>query len=372
WTWLGMTVAAFWTHIIGLAPTGFNLLKTAATMVTVFKGYFLIFACITLPFWHRIRIQVVTRAVAWMSVGYLVTLVIQILILFALGQVQPILPPLARVIPGEKLSLLVKFAVFQPFFRIPLPRTELYTADPPILGVCALLCFFICLGEPNQRLRRWSLTGCVASLIISQSRLAWICFPLTLLIIACFRSGLTRQSSLWVTSFLSFIASVLGMSLLDLTTKPMETFNSARADSSKDREYVISATIEAWRESPWVGWGIVERTVSWGNGAFEQPLGTFSSYTQVLYLHGLFGFIFFVAALITTLWSFWRPALSGKIFCQRAFASLVALYILCQATTLTWMVVYFWYFFVWIGAILAETQQQSQSISSWQQLRLRS
>jgi len=368
WTWLGMTVAAFWTHIIGLAPTGFNLLKTAATMVTVFKGYFLIFACITLPFWHRIRIQVITRAVAWMSVGYLVTLVIQILILFALGQVQPILPPLARVIPGEKLSLLVKFAVFQPFFRIPLPRTELYTADPPILGVCALLCFFICLGEPNQRLRRWSLTGCVASLIISQSRLAWICFPLTLLIIACFRSGLTRQSSLWVTSFLSFLASVLGMSLLDLTTKPMETFNSARADSSKDREYVINATIEAWRESPWVGWGIVERTVSWGNGAFEQPLGTFSSYTQVLYLHGIFGFIFFVAALISTLWSFWRPALSGKIFCQRAFATLVALYILCQATTLTWMVVYFWYFFVWIGAILAETQQQSPSISSWKQL----
>jgi O-antigen ligase len=149
----------------------------------------------------------------------------------------------------------------------------------------------------------------------------------------------------------------------------MSTFNSARADSSKDREFIISATIDAWRESPWVGWGIIEKTASWGNGAFELPLGTFSSYSQVLYLHGIIGFVFFAAALISTLAIFWQPAVQGNQVCRRAFATLVSLYILCHATTLTWMAIYFWFLFIWLGAVIVETQKQG--ISNWGELSAR-
>ncbi|MDJ0733592.1 MAG: O-antigen ligase family protein [Nostocaceae cyanobacterium] len=368
WAWLLMTLAALWTNIIGLDKLGFEILKTLATLVTLYKGYFLIFSCLTIPFWHHIRVRVITRAVAWMASGYLVTLAIQLLILFAAGPQGGFLPPLARLVPGNKLSLMVKFATIQPFFGIPLPRTDLYTADPPILGVCALLCFFICWSETNPRLRKFALAGCLATLIISQSRLAWICFPLVFVIIAVFRSGLARQSWLWLATFTSLICAVVGMSLKDLINKPLETFNSARADSSKDREYVVSATIDAWRESPWLGWGIVDKTVTWGNGAFELPLGTFSTYAQVLYLHGIFGFIFFISALASTLYYFWQPALKGSKICQQAFASLVALYILCQATNLSWMAIYFWFFFVWLSAILAEISQEHVHISKWEDL----
>ncbi|BAZ17173.1 hypothetical protein NIES4071_90510 [Calothrix sp. NIES-4071] len=366
WSWLAMTLAALWTNILGLSEINFEVLKTAATLVTLLKGYFLIFAALTIPFWHRIRLSVITRAIAWMTAGQLVTLLIQTLILVAFGPLKPLVPPLASIIPGEKQSMTVQFAIMQPFFGIPLPRTVLYTADPPILGVCALLCFFICLGEPNRRLRRFALAGSLVCLLISQSRLAWICFPLIFIIIGCFRSGLARQGSLWLTSFASFICATLGLTLADLINAPLETFNSARADSSKDRAFVIDATIDAWRESPWVGWGILGKTVSWGNGVFVMPLGTFSSYAQVLYLHGIFGFIFFIIALISTLWYFWKAAAVNNILAQRAFATLVALYVLCQATNLTWMAIYFWFFFIWLGAILADIQQQN--LSSWKQL----
>jgi O-antigen ligase len=287
-------------------------------------------------------------------------------ILFGTGPQPAILPPLAKAIPGDKLSMMVKFAVFQPFFGIPLARTELYTADPPILGVCALLGFFICFGETDRRLRRYSLAGCTATLIIAQSRLAWVCFPISVLIVRCFRNGFARQGFLWVSTFVCFLSALIGMKVTDLLDKPMETFNGARADSSKDRELVVIATIEAWKESPWIGWGIVERSISWGNGEFELPLGTFSSYAQVLYLHGLFGFVFFIGALVATVWCFWKPARQGNIQAQRAIASLVALYFLCQATNLTWMIVYFWYYFLWLGAILAESYPQR--ISTWQEL----
>ncbi|MGB3760844.1 MAG: O-antigen ligase family protein [Rivularia sp. (in: cyanobacteria)] len=366
WMWLGMILAAIWTNIIGLESIGFQTLKTAATLFTLFKGYFLIFACLTLPFWHPIRVRVITKAVSWVSASYLVILTIQFLVLFALGPQKSFLPPLARLIPGEKLSLMIKFAVIQPFFGIPLPRTDLYTADPPILGVCALLSFFMCLAEQNSKLRQVSLFGCLAALLVSQSRLAWVCFPLAWLIIYCFRSGLARQAYLWVISLLTLFTAVLSLSLKDLIALPLTTFNSARADSSKDREYVVNATIDAWKESPLVGWGFMEKTVSWGNGAFEMPLGTFSSYAQVLYIHGICGFLMFILALVSTLCSFWQPAMFGNTICQRAFACLVALYLLLHATNLTWMAIYFWFFFIWLGAILSEVQQFN--VTEWEEL----
>ena len=371
WAWLGMVFAALWTNILGLESIGFPALKTAATLFTLFKGYLMIFACITLPFWHSIRVKTITRAVSWMAAGCLVTIAIQLIILFAMGPQEAILPPLARLIPGEKVSFMVKFATIRAFFGVPLPRTVLYTADPPILGVCALLCCFICLGESKQKLRKFAVCGSVVSLIISQSRLAWVCFPLVWLIIYCFRSGLARQAYLWVISFTSLFAAVLSLSIQDLMASPLETFNRGRPESSKDREYVIDATIDAWRESPWFGWGVMEKTVSWGNGAFELPLGTFSSYAQVLYIHGILGFLTLITALVSTLCSFWQPAIKGNIICQRAFACLIALYLLIHATNLTWMAIYFWFFFIWLGAILSELQQQRLNITEWQQLTIK-
>ncbi|MUG96110.1 O-antigen ligase domain-containing protein [Scytonema sp. UIC 10036] len=366
WTWLLLSLAVLWTNIQGLSSISFNAMKSAATVVTLLKGYFLVFSCLTIPFWHRVRLTVVTRAVSWMTGGYLVSLGIQLLILFGTGPQKAIMPPLAKAIPGDKLSLMVKFAVFQPFFGLPLARTELYTADPPILGVCALLCFFMCFGETDKYLRKYALAGCTATLIIAQSRLAWICFPIALLAVICFRKASARQGFLWFSTLICFICALIGMEVTELLDKPMETFNGARADSSKDRALVVAATLKAWKESPWIGWGIVERTVTWGNGAFELPLGTFSTYAQILYLHGIFGFTFFAIAVSTTLWFFWQPALRGKRTAQRAFASFIAMLILCQATNLSWMIVYFWFYFLWLGTILAEAYPQY--VSSWQEL----
>lgn len=359
WAWLVMAVVMLWTATFGLSNVGFGILKIAATVVTFFKSYFLIFGCMILPFWHCLRVCVITRAVAWMTTGYLVTIAIEMVMLVLKIGGAGFLPPLARVIPGDKLSLLVTFAEYQPFFGISLPRTVLYTPDPPILGVCAVLCFFICLGETDRRLRKFALAACLVALLISFSRLAWICFPLALLITAYFRSTLARQGSLWGVSITSLLCGLLGLTFDQLLKTPLEIFNGARASSTTDRELVVRKTLEAWQESPWLGWGIVQGSVRWY--IYDIGLGSFSTYAAVLYLHGIIGFIFFVVALISTLGSFWGPAVRGNQLCKRALASLVALYVLCNATPFTWMAVYFWFFFVWLGAILSELQQNQVS-----------
>lgn len=367
WAWLVMALVMLWTALLGINSMGFSFQVTAAAGVTFLKSYFLIFACLAIPFWSQIRIWVVTRAVAWMTTGYLITLFLEMALLAVGIGNTAITPPLARLIPGDKSSLRIILASIQGFFGIPLPRTVLYTPDPPILGICALLCFFICLGENNRRLRQFALAGCWCAWIVSFSRTAWVCLPIALLISGLFRNFLVRQFSLWTASLTFLISGILGLTFKELLSKPVETFNQARESSSAEREVVVRKTLEAWQELPWLGWGVI-RGSAWLYDNVYIGLGSFSTYAAVLYLHGIVGFIVFLITLILTLLAFYNSALAGNVFSQRAFACLLALYVQCNATPLSWMVVYIWFFFLWLGAILQETREQPVAVSSWEQL----
>lgn len=365
WAWFLMACVMFATGAIGLSDVGISVSNVAAQTITFLKSYFLIFVCLSLPFWSGLRVQTITRAVAWMAAGYLlsISVVMALLVLHIKGY----MPLLAALIPGDRLSLRVTFADIQSFFGIPLPRTALYTADPPILGACALCSMLICLGESNRRLRRLGLAGSGLALLLSFSRSAWVCLPLALLVMAAFRSNLSRQILLWGTAAIAALSSWFHLTPTELVQQPLAIFTKARAASSGDRELVVRKTLEAWQESPWLGWGIIRGSVRWYT--YDIKLGSFSTYASVLYLHGVVGFIVFLGALLWTLGAFYTPAIRGHALAARAFASLVALYLLCAATPLSWMAASLWFYFVWLGSALAELQQSYVS-NSWQELAL--
>jgi O-Antigen ligase len=374
WAWLAMSFAMLLTATMGLYSIGFPTLIAAAAVVTFLKSYFMIFAAMVLPFLQRIRLRVITRAVVWLSIGYIVTTIILLLMLFLKlnppvlvdGSMPSLMPPLARIIPGDKQAIQIILADIQGFFGIPFPRVVLYTADPPILGVCAVFGLLICLGEPDRRLKRWSVVGSSLALFLCFSRIAWIALPCLFLVVACFRKRSIGLSSLWTGSIICLISASIGLTVVELIEKPMEVFTSARAESSRDRALVVGKTIEAWLEYPWFGWGVIRGSVRWY--IYDISLGSFSTYSAILYLHGVFGFAIFVAALLLTLWDLWKTAKLGSITAQRGFAAMIALCLMCNATPLSWMAVYFWYFFMWIGAILYRGCSQKHSPSEWEQL----
>ncbi len=360
WAWLAMSIVMLGTALIGLSSVNFELIKVASTLVTFFKGYFLIFACLSLSFWHKIDSRLITRAVAWMAIGYLVLICLQLILLVAGINIGAFYPPLANLTPGNKLSLMVNFsASLKPFFGINLPRSSLYMGDPPIPGICGLLSFFICLSESNTRLRNLALAGSLSALFISQSRLAFICLAIAIATNASFKNFLARQVYLWFIASTAFVCTLWEWTLSDLINKPLEVFNQARQASSTDREFVVRKTLEAWQESPWLGWGIAQGTANWHT--YKIQLGSFSTYAAVLYLHGILGFVFFIAALATTLGTFWKSAVEGNQLCQQAVAGLVALYVFLQGLPLSWISVYIWFFFIWLGAVLSEAQKKQQS-----------
>ena len=365
WAWLVMSIAMLWTAILGLNDMGFSLLPAVAAVVTFLKSYFLIFACLALPFWSQVRTQVITRAVAWMASGYLVTIAVEVTLLTLKIGGSGFIPPFARLIPADKGSLRVDLAFPSSFFGLPVPRTVLYTPDPPILGLCALLCFIICLREPDRRLRTLALVGCVSALVVSASRSALVLLPFALLIGVFFQSGLFRQLSLWLVSTTFLLCSMLELTIEELLQKPSEALNKTRdnaVSSLIERELVVRKTLEAWQASPWIGWGVIRGSVNLYEDAYI-GLGSFSTYSAVLYLNGIVGFIALICAMALTLWYAYSAAIRGGSNCNWAFASLIALYIACNATPLSWMAVYLWFFFVWLGAALFEAQQSNVSSS---------
>ena len=368
WAWLMMSLVMLWTAIVGINDIGFNFRSVAATLVTFIKSYFLIFACLAVPFFSRVRVKIITRAVSLMTIEMLINIAIQMCLLMIGINNLKFAPPFAKLIPGDvPSSLMIQSPKIAYFFNILFPRTVLHTADPPILGACALFCFVICLEENNMVLRRLSIVGSLSALFISFSRSAWLGLPGFLLILYLFRSQIIIQISLWLTTITFLICSLFELTLGKLLIKPLELFNNARAESSSTRDLVVSETLKAWQEKPWLGWG-VHRGKAWLYEDTYITLGSFSTYAAVLYLNGIVGFVIFILALALTLIFFYKPAIDGNILCQRAFSILIIFYVLIQATPLSWMAIYLWFFFVWLGAIMKETQDSNNSISNWQQL----
>lgn len=358
--WLAMLVVALITIILGLDEVQASTKIVAASFVTLYKGYFMIFCCIATPFLTRVRSQVITRAVIWMSIVFLAVLVIQLIMLGVGFDDAVFKPPLSKLIPGgdDSNSLLVRSAKVSVFFGIPLPRSLLHTADPPILGAFALLTSLINLNETDPLLKKIGLTGSISSLIISFSRSAWVGFIMSIILVSLFRSSRARQITAQFNFLIFLFCSSVSITVFQLIELPAKIFNSARADSSSTRDIVVQATIEAWQDKFWLGWGIIRGKVWLYEDVYLQ-LTSFSSYAAVLYLHGVVGFSVFCLALISTLATLFRYAVAQHENCQTAFSGFLLLCALLQATPLTWMAIYLWFFFIWVSSVLVEADQAS-------------
>ncbi|MBC7881122.1 MAG: O-antigen ligase family protein [Anaerolineae bacterium] len=358
WSWLAMALVMAFTAFIGLGSVGFEPMKVLAQVLAFIKGYFLIFSCLVLPCLWQLRTVHIRRAVVGLAILYLITIVISLFAFLVGFKVHYYDPILSQLTPGEVLSLRVFIGMgLQPFFGVMFPRTALFTADPPILGICALVVICICCQEQDQRLRALALTGASLALLFSFSRTSWLCLPVIFTVYFCLRSGTAMRISLWLGALGSMICGLVSLAPNELIDTILGVVNQARASSSTDRNRVITKTLEAWEESPWLGWGIIQGSVRWHT--YDIALGSFSTYSAVLYLHGVLGLCFLIAAMGITLWHFTALAFKGNVDAAWATASLVALYICCASTPLTWMAPVLWFYFLWLGTVLQDAQWEA-------------
>jgi hypothetical protein len=353
--WLAMAIVMAFTAFIGIGSAGFEASRVMAQILAFMKGYFLIFASLMLPCFWQLRTVQIRRAVVYLAILYLITIAIFLAGLVLGFKVHYYDPILSQLTPSDVLSVRVFIGMgLQPFFGVMFPRTALFTADPPILGVCALFVLCISLREPDYRLRFLAITGSSLALLFSFSRTAWLCLPLVIALYFCLRSKTATRLGLWLGALGALICGLTSLAPTELLDSLMGVVNQARASSSTDRSRVINKTLEAWQESPWLGWGIIQGSVRWHT--YDIALGSFSTYGAVLYLHGVLGLCFLIAAMAITLWHFAALALKGNIDAAWATATLIALYICCAATPLTWMAPALAFYFLWLGAVSQDDQ----------------
>ncbi|MCT7942578.1 O-antigen ligase domain-containing protein [Shewanella holmiensis] len=178
-----------------------------------------------------------------------------------------------------------------------IPRWRLFTPWAPALGMLGNLYFIFALQESSSQWKRWGVFGSLLMVLMSQSRLALICY------LALF--GYFSMLQFVRSPILYFIlcpvilaTGFVGESILNKISMSIAAVKSARADSTRVRQALADIAVERWwNEAVLFGHGIVER----GPHMVEyMPIGSHHTWYGLLFVKGLVGAIALAVPMLVT------------------------------------------------------------------------
>ncbi|MCL1145191.1 O-antigen ligase domain-containing protein [Shewanella marinintestina] len=198
-----------------------------------------------------------------------------------------------------------------------LPRWRLFTPWAPALGMVANLFFIFATQEQSARYKFYGITGSLSMVLISQSRLALVCY----LLLAGFFLFIRFYRSPWIyliASPILLLFGVFGIEVIEKLQQSVEAFKSARAGSTRVRQELANIAIERWaNEAVFWGHGIVER----GPHLVEyMPIGSHHTWYGLLFVKGIVGALALAIPMLISLLS-----LLGHIFSSKLSAVAVAI-----------------------------------------------
>lgn len=179
------------------------------------------------------------------------------------------------------------------------PRLVLFAPWAPALGLVANIYLCLARQEFNKKWRWIGITGSIAMIVCSVSRLALLCIPIVPSLV-WFLSNFTRPWVQFATGLVSFLAGMFAPGMINVLQTFKEQFSKARASSSEVRKILGRLALYRWEtEAPLWGHGIIEPRGP--KVAENMPIGSHHTWYGVLFLHGLVGLI---ALSIPLIWSF--------------------------------------------------------------------
>ncbi|MCL1067133.1 O-antigen ligase domain-containing protein [Shewanella olleyana] len=177
------------------------------------------------------------------------------------------------------------------------PRWRLFTPWAPALGMLGNLYFIFALQEKNQAWKRWGFAGSLLMILMSQSRLAIVCY----LALIGFFSTLRFVRSPWLYLLLSpvmLFVGIIGESTITKIEQSISAVKAARADSTRVRQALADIAVERWlNEAVVFGHGIVER----GPHMVEyMPIGSHHTWYGLLFVKGVVGAIALAIPMLVT------------------------------------------------------------------------
>ncbi len=286
WAWILGMLAMEVALIVGHLDFGLGMGQTIKSSIGWAKGWALLALFIMAGAVLSIRAEVIWRG---LCVVGLYTLIITPVLMAAYMAGLPerlFVSPLKAVGgPGPE------FFAFQLYLIDPSdgsPRWQFYTPWAPAAGFMGNITAIGALAEKNPKWKAIGLIGALAMIMLSKSRLALV----ALVFVPVATWGLSRLLNPWILmlgAFVSTLGGLVATMALIVVEDAVQTFKSARADSTRVREALGRIAVQRWaEEAPIWGHGIVER----GPHMVEyMPIGSHHSWYGLLFVKGIVGFL---------------------------------------------------------------------------------
>ncbi|MCK8043286.1 O-antigen ligase domain-containing protein [Shewanella sp. 1CM18E] len=226
-----------------------------------------------------------------------------------------------------------------------LPRWRLFTPWAPALGMVANLFFIFSIQEQSKHYKFYGILGSLSMVLISQSRLALVCY----LLLASWFMFIRLHRSPWlyfIASPVLLLFGIFGIEVVEKIQLSIDAFKSARAGSTRVRQELANIAIERWsNEAVYWGHGIVER----GPHLVEyMPIGSHHTWYGLLFVKGIFGAIALALPMLVSLLSLISNVFGSKLSAT-AVAILLQLFLYTFGENLEILAYLFWPGLIVIG-----------------------
>ncbi|MUL39185.1 O-antigen ligase family protein [Gloeocapsopsis dulcis] len=360
WVWMVCMVCILFVIVIGHNDFNLGTTRTINSIINWARQHAL-FALFLLISCLNIRAQLIYRAVCiiclqgliFTALGYL-AFALQLTIPGSLYQGNVYVSPLKFAGGG---SLLYEVSLY--LTEHGQLRMSLFTPWAPALGLVANIYFFLAYHESN-RIWKWiGMTGAVVMIVVSVSRSALICLPITL-VLTWFFVHFSRPIVQITFGLVSFVTGIFATQLLNLLTTIQANFTSARPSSSRVRNTLGEIGMYRWwNEAPVWGHGIQDNP---GPKLVEgMPIGSHHTWIGLLFTNGIMGFI---ALGIPFVWSFIDLLLKvhKSKTAQAGLSVIIVLFIFSFAENIEGLTYIYWPGLLTMGLAFKEAVYRKQNL----------
>ena len=237
------------------------------------------------------------------------------------------------------------------------PRWRLFTPWAPALGMMGNLFFIFATQEQSKRFKFYGFSGSLCMILLSQSRLALVCY----LLLIGFFMFIRWHRSPWLYFAVSpalLLLGLTGYSVLEKVEQSIDAFKNARAGSTRVRQELANIALERW----------ANEAVVWGHGIVEKgphlveymPIGSHHTWYGLLFVKGLVGALALASAMLITLISLLRYVFRNATSAA-AVAILLQIFLYTFGENLEILAYLFWPGLVIIGIALKHNKSASST-----------
>ncbi|MEZ9198457.1 O-antigen ligase family protein [Shewanella sp. 10N.286.54.B9] len=237
------------------------------------------------------------------------------------------------------------------------PRWRLFTPWAPALGMMGNLFFIFATQEQSKRFKFYGFSGSLCMILLSQSRLALVCY----LLLIGFFMFIRWHRSPWLYFAASpalLLLGLTGYSVLEKVEQSIDAFKNARAGSTRVRQELANIALERW----------ANEAVVWGHGIVEKgphlveymPIGSHHTWYGLLFVKGLVGALALASAMLITLISLLRYVFRNATSAA-AVAILLQIFLYTFGENLEILAYLFWPGLVIVGIALKHNKSASST-----------